>query len=54
MKPSDVDPSLRPAEPPRESLADGFSPPASGQQDPAGEVAAPQPAEAVLGTKSPF
>lgn len=57
MTPSDIDPSLRAAEPLLESLEDGFSPPIvkEAQQDPApsGPQAA-APAEPQLGAKSPF
>lgn len=54
MKPVDIDPSLRPAEPLLESLDDGFSPPARAEPPVAGEQPAPVPGEPVLGAKSPF
>jgi hypothetical protein len=53
MKP-DIDPSLRAAEPPLDSLDDGFSPPPPVDEQPAGEQTSPMPAERTLGAKSPF
>ena len=52
MIPADIDPSLRAAEPLRETLDDGFSPPAADDELQAPEAAAP--AEQALGAKSPF
>lgn len=57
MIPYDIDPSLHDGVPAPEKLGDGFSPP---PHDPLAEAAPrrehvqPQPAEAVLGPKSPF
>lgn len=52
MNQADIDPSLQAAEPPRESLEDGFSPPAApGDEMPR---AAHVPVPPVLGAKSPF
>jgi hypothetical protein len=52
---ADIDPSLRAAEPPSDSLDDGFSPPPPAHRQPvpaaADEAAAPEPA---LGEQSPF
>ena len=52
---ADIDPSLRAAEPPSDSLDDGFSPPppARRQPAPAAADAAPAP-EPALGEQSPF
>lgn len=52
MKPAEIDPSLRAAEPPLDSLDDGFSPPAPAEEQ--GEPSAPLPGEPALGAKSPF
>lgn len=52
MKPAEIDPSLRAAEPPLERLDDGFSPPAPAEEP--GEQALPAPGEPALGAKSPF
>jgi hypothetical protein len=56
MNHDDIDPSLRAAEPLRESLDDGFSPPAAAAEPPAPlRQAQPRgPAEPALGAKSPF
>ena len=54
MKPADVDPSLRAAEPPLESLDDGFSAPAAPDEQPVEQPIAAAPAERTLGAKSPF
>jgi hypothetical protein len=48
---ADIDPSLRSAEPPLDSLDDGFSPPVEDEEMPAD---APAAAERTLGAKSPF
>ncbi|MBC5784361.1 hypothetical protein H8N03_15515 [Ramlibacter sp. USB13] len=54
MNHQEIDASLRAAEPARESLADGFSPPADAQPAPAGEHGRIDPPEPVLSPKSPF
>jgi hypothetical protein len=52
---ADIDPSLRAAEPPSDSLDDGFSPPPPARRQPV-PAAAHEPAapEAALGEQSPF
>lgn len=54
MKPADVDPSLRAAEPLLERLDDGFSPPPPAEDPTQGEQPAAVPGEPSLGAKSPF
>lgn len=52
MNPQDIDPSLRTAEPLRESLDDGFSPPAGAPEHEAHEKT--QSGETTLGPQSAF
>lgn len=55
MQQDDIDPSLRAAEPLRESLDDGFSPPAAAEPPVPLRQAPPRgPVEPALGAKSPF
>lgn len=53
MSADDIDPSLRAAEPPSDSLDDGFSPPPPARRQPAAADAALAP-EPALGEQSPF
>lgn len=54
MNHADVDPSLCAAEPPQETLDDGFSPRAVEDGLANAEGRDPAPAEPALGAKSPF
>lgn len=55
MNHDDIDPSLRAAEPLRESLDDGFSPPAAAEpQAPLRQAPPRGPVEPTMGAKSPF
>lgn len=49
----EIDPSLRPAEPPQDTLDDGFSPPADAERDRTQDPAT-IPAGIALTPKSPF
>ena len=51
---ADIDPTLCPAEPVRETLDDGFSPPHHEEPAPPPGQAARDPADCLLGSKSPF
>ena len=53
LKHPEIDPSLRAAEPPQDSLADGFSPPAEAQADAAQDHEG-RPTDPALPPKSPF
>ena len=52
MNHADIDPTLCAAEPVREKLDDGFSPPAAPESPPPHPQ--PAPVQPVLGAKSPF
>jgi hypothetical protein len=54
MNRQEIDPSLCAAEPARESLADGFSPPVDAIAPAALEPEETRPVEAPLAPKSPF
>jgi hypothetical protein len=54
MKHQDIDPSLCAAEPARDTLEDGFSPPADAQAQERAESVPGQPAEVAIGPKSLF
>jgi hypothetical protein len=54
MQHTDVEPSLRSGEPERETLDDGFSPPARPPSSTGPHAAEAQPPESNLGAKSPF
>ena len=51
---ADIDPSLCAAEPPSDSLDDGFSPPPAARRQPVPAADEPAAPEAALGEQSPF
>jgi len=54
MKHHEIDPSLRAAERPLDSLADGFSPPGDAHAQPKQEHGHSESSEVALPPKSPF
>ena len=54
MKHHEIDPSLRAAERPLDSLADGFSPPGDADVPPGRDHVPSEHPEAALSPKSPF
>ena len=50
----EIDPSLRAAEPPLDTLADGFSPPAEAGGEDARDDESPRQPELPLASRSPF